>query len=184
MAETLPLSVFSLFNVVIEDIHLLHAVRYAESSYQTNLARLAYVQLQLSRWGETVGLNVVKEEDSKFGHLVPKEHQELAKQTLKSMGQELDVASRQMKSYQPKEKHNRRGSASEGESFTDEKVEALTEDMRRWSWSRPAKSESRRLSTLKKARWGIIDQDTFEKLLDRINALMVNLEGFQASNQR
>lgn len=158
---TLGLAILPVFNSVVEDIHLLHAVRDSSNNFKANSARLKITQVQLTRWGKAVGLDVDKIEDSQFEKLIPKEHQDKAKAGLSSMQWHLKEAQKRASKYVKQ---------------SEDDVEVFNEKARRFSLSRLVNSQTKEMTILQKVRWGLYEKGVFEELLDNIAKLLMGLE--------
>ena len=55
-ATPLALAIFSTFNAIVEDIHLLQVGLNFERDYHTSILKLANIQCRLTRWGKPLGL--------------------------------------------------------------------------------------------------------------------------------
>ncbi|KAK3053119.1 hypothetical protein LTR09_005745 [Extremus antarcticus] len=184
-AAGLAFGILSVFNTVLQDLHLLHAVRNFGTSYHTSARQLANAQLRLSRRGEAVGLtrddvdqiteNIDKDTLSK---LKPDEDRKAAKENLESMKALLAKAHEKAKPYEPiagdddgghKPKSLtlpwRKGSKHESESkdnttTADSDKDALSEGVLEITLSR----RPHKTPLIRAMRWALYDQPGFERL--------------------
>ncbi len=196
-AAGLAFGILSVFNTVLQDLHLLHAVRNFGTSYHTSARQLANAQLRLSRRGEAVGLtrddvdqiteNIDKDTLSK---LKPDEDRKAAKENLESMKALLAKAHEKAKPYEPiagdddgghKPKSLtlpwRKGSKHESESkdnttTADSDKDALSEGVLEITLSR----RPHKTPLIRAMRWALYDQPGFERLVSDITNLMADLE--------
>ncbi|KAK5173664.1 uncharacterized protein LTR77_002345 [Saxophila tyrrhenica] len=191
-AAGLALSILSVFNVVLEDIHLLHAIKEFDTSYHTSALQLANAQLRLSRWGEALGLTKaeVDEIDNRVDHttlnkLMPEKDRKAAYENLEKIKVLLAEAHDKAQKYEtspatehdrvhksrslPKLLEHRSGSTATSVAAPDLVVEGLSEGVRQLSINRKA-------PLMTKMKRALYEKPIFRELLNDITEIMTAVE--------
>ena len=170
------LAIFETFHTVAKDFLLLHAVTDSKSSLQTHVTILASAQLQLTRWGKSVGIDVNTKEEIDLDRLKPESDRELARGMLKTMQARSAEARGRAEKYSAFDDGGSIGGGPDGTSASEHDMEALRKNFWQTSISRVRKASAQMEPLPAKTKWAIYEKKVVLELLGYISQLMHDLE--------
>ena len=158
--------VLGLAGVFTDAVKCLHCVELGKSfndDYMTSILRLEMLGLQLSRWGEAVGLSAVISDNDRLAEEHDDEKKRLIQETLIQICSSLEKA----------EEDSRKITGIKEEEPKEFKDAGLMNKLQSLSLERIPKTKSRFVS--EKTKWALHRRETFNNLVEGLQQLIQGL---------